>query len=655
MKIQNIYIKNIYLILIMALIAVTVLGSSVFILYNVSFQQERHRLVESAQSHARLIEAVARFDLKHSGEHAFEDTLSQLREAHGNFEGFGETGEFALAALENNQIVFLLSHRHFDLNNPRPIAFNDEKAEPMKLALQGKSGSLIGLDYRGEIVLAAYEPITVYESITGRKLGVVAKIDLKEVQAPFFMAAWITAGIALFLVLIGAWAFHRITKPMTGQIEKSEKIFRDTFDHAAIGLAHVAPDGRWLRVNQALCDIMGYTNEELLQVTFQDITHPDDLEKDLHHMEQVLAGELNSHSLEKRYIRKGGSIVSAILTYSLVRNRAGKPDYFISAVEDISEKVKLEHEIIESKEKAERAEVFIMNALDSQMDTFFLFDPSTQKAIRWNKAFTDISGYTDKEVAALPAPSSYYSSQDLELASCAIQTVLKGTPMSIELALIRKDGHKIPTEYQASLFSDEKGSYKYLLSIGRDISERKITEEKIKCLNKELSEFAFRDSLTGLINRRMLDEMLDKEWSRAQRFHHPISLMMIDIDYFKDYNDYYGHLLGDECLKLVAQVLNKVSKRSMDIVARYGGEEFVIIIPEAGATLAIQLAEECCEMVRRQQLPHEQSKVSDVVTISIGVSTFTTFSEAQPSSLIAAADKLLYQAKKSGRNRVDHG
>ncbi len=632
----------------MALVAIAVLCSSIVILYNAGFQEERSRLIETAQSYARLIGAIARFDQKHSGLHAFEDTLSQLREAHDNFEGFGETGEFTLATLENNQIIFLLSHRHQDSANPHPVAFDSEKAEPMRLALQGKSGSLVGLDYRGETVLAAYESIAEFN------LGVVAKIDLKEIQAPFFTAAWISSVIALFFVLIGAWAFQRITNPMTRQIEKSEQLFRDTFEHAAIGLTHVAPDGTWIRVNQALCDIMGYTSEELLQTTFQDITYPDDLEKDLYHMEQVLAGELNTHSLEKRYIRKDGSIVSTISTYSLVRNRAGKPDYFISAIEDISEKVKLEQEIIKSKEKAEKAEEFIIRALNSQIDTFFLFDPSTQKAIRWNKAFTNISGYTDEEVAALPAPDSYYSSQDLDAASSATQSVLEGNPMSIEMELICKDGHKVPTEYQASLFSDEKGTYKYLLSIGRNISERKIAEEKIKRLNKDLSKLAFRDGLTGLINRRMFDEMLDKEWSRAQRNHQPLSLMMIDIDYFKNYNDYYGHLQGDECLKLVAQVLSKVPKRSMDIVARYGGEEFVIIIPETGATQAIQLAEKCCEMVRRQQFPHEQSKVSDVVTISIGISTFTTFSEAQPSLLIAAADKLLYQAKENGRNRVEH-
>ncbi len=149
----------------MAFIAIGIAGTSIFILYKAAFAEERARLVETAQSQARLIEAIARFDKKFSSFSplggSFEATIYQIREAHENFKGFGQTGEFVLAKREGDDIVFLLSHRHHDLNQPHSVSFNEENAEPMRRALQGKSGIIIGLDYRGEKVLAAYEPVEV--------------------------------------------------------------------------------------------------------------------------------------------------------------------------------------------------------------------------------------------------------------------------------------------------------------------------------------------------------------------------------------------------------------------------------------------------------------------------------------------------------------
>ena len=133
--------------------------------------------------------------------------------------------------------------------------------------------------------------------------------------------------------------------PGTAALRESEERFRATFEQVAVGIAHVAPDGRWLRVNRKLCDIVGYTHEELLHKTFQDITHPDDLEADLVSVRKMLAGELSTYSMEKRYFRKDGSIVWVNLTVSLVHDASGAPDYFISVVEDISERKHAEEEV----------------------------------------------------------------------------------------------------------------------------------------------------------------------------------------------------------------------------------------------------------------------------------------------------------------------
>lgn len=210
MNLHETYHRGLYLILIMASVVMIVLGTTTYILYDVAFQEERQRLIETAQSRARMMEAIANH---HKNERdVVENVLVQVREAHEKFAGFGDTGEFVLARQENHQIIFLLSHRHHDLSNPHPVPIKSHEAEPMRLALQGKSGSIVGLDYRGVRVLAAYEPVN------NLGLGVVAKIDMKEVQSPFFFAAWIATGIALLLIFMGAWIFQRITKPILATI-----------------------------------------------------------------------------------------------------------------------------------------------------------------------------------------------------------------------------------------------------------------------------------------------------------------------------------------------------------------------------------------------------------------------------------------------------
>jgi diguanylate cyclase (GGDEF)-like protein/PAS domain S-box-containing protein len=640
--VSNVHKKNLCLILTMAAIAMIVLASSLAILYNVGFQEERQRLIETAQSQARLIEAMARHDQAESGVFARIHTLNQIREAHEQFEGFGETGEFVLAALKDNKIVFLLSHRHHDLTNPHPVAFNAQEAAPMRLALQGKSGSIVGLDYRGETVLAAYEPVAELN------LGVVAKIDLKEVQAPFFLAAWICSGITLIFVLIGSWVFQRITKHMAQHIEKSEELFRNTFSLAAIGLAHLSLECRWLRVNKALCDIVGYTYEELLEITFQDITHPDDLATDLVYVEQILAGEIDTYSMEKRYLRKDGSPVDVKLTVALARNNKGEPDYFIAAIEDISELIQLQNEL---KDRGERLEV----AINGTCDGLWLWDIKTNHewhAPQWKR----LLGYGHDEVL----PESYDTWENrihpddrnkvLNILKCHLEDNL---PYDSKHRLRTKSGDYKWFRDRGMATRDDTGNPIQMGGSIQDITDLKIAEAEVNRIREELEQFSTHDALTGIGNRRVFDNMLDVEWARAQRDNHPLSIILIDVDFFKLYNDHYGHIAGDECLKQVAQILADVIKRPADLVARYGGEEFVILLPEIDAKDAVYLAEKCCRKVMESQIPHEASTVADVVTISLGVSTTVPDANKQAVTLTEAADKALYQAKVNGRNRTE--
>ena len=181
------------------------------------------------------------------------------------------------------------------------------------------------------------------------------------------------------------------------------------------------------------------------------------------------------------------------------------------------------------------------------------------------------------------------------------------------------------------------------------------TSKKLKKANKKLEKMASMDGLTGLANRRLFDKILEKEMRRAKRKNTTISLIMADIDNFKDYNDNYGHQAGDECLKKIAKVIEETTRRPADLAARYGGEEFSVILPNTDNKGVIKIAEKIRKSVISLELEHAKSKVADYVTLSLGVNSSKLTSkidEKRIEEFIEKADKALYKAKESGRNKV---
>jgi diguanylate cyclase (GGDEF)-like protein len=173
----------------------------------------------------------------------------------------------------------------------------------------------------------------------------------------------------------------------------------------------------------------------------------------------------------------------------------------------------------------------------------------------------------------------------------------------------------------------------------------------LETANQELDRLSHVDALTGLENRRSFDRLLAQEWERARRNRHSISVAMIDVDFFKRYNDVYGHRAGDQCLHQVARALASVVQRQTDVLARYGGEEFVVILPSLTADAALALGERLLAAVRALAIPHEKSEASSVVTISGGIAATIPELDEEPSSLVETADRALYEAKRAGRNR----
>ena len=176
---------------------------------------------------------------------------------------------------------------------------------------------------------------------------------------------------------------------------------------------------------------------------------------------------------------------------------------------------------------------------------------------------------------------------------------------------------------------------------------------ELKKLRDMLRNNSMVDGLTGIANRRWFDESIRREWGRMVRGKQSLSLIMIDIDYFKKYNDTYGHLAGDDCLKQVAVAVKESVNRSGDFVARWGGEEFVCVLPETGKEGAMKIAEQIRQNVMKLRIPHENSPIADVVTVSLGVSTVRPTKEKQLNTLLNWADQALYRSKNNGRNQAD--
>ncbi|AQH03644.1 MULTISPECIES: sensor domain-containing diguanylate cyclase [Caballeronia] len=226
-----------------------------------------------------------------------------------------------------------------------------------------------------------------------------------------------------------------------------------------------------------------------------------------------------------------------------------------------------------------------------------------------------------------------------------------GTDHEADYRALTRDGGYVWLRDVVHVERNGKGEVEALIGFMFDISERKRTEEKLAQLQRELERLSFSDSLTGVGNRRHFDNVMAREWDAAKAAGKPLSLVMIDIDFFKSYNDYYGHVQGDACLQRIARVLGEAAGER-HFLGRFGGEEFALILADTDAEAAMRLAERCRTLIANEAIPHVRSPHDQQVTASFGVGTVVPGDRMDVTAFINLTDAQLYHAKDNGRNRI---
>ncbi len=409
-------------------------------------------------------------------------------------------------------------------------------------------------------------------------------------------------------------------------------------------------------ISAATESMIGWKREELREIKSMDLVHPDDLPRAVAAVTRLHAGA-PGEMFEARVKKRSGDYVW--VEASLRRIRGSGPlaaPGILNIVRDITE-----------RKIAEQAREFhhsLIGAIQGASLDGILVVNDEGKAVSYNKKFSEVWGISTPDIPPalheqmLQVPDEELLSQCLDLVSDPdgfLDRVkeLYADPQADELSEVEmKDGRTLE-RYTTGLHSIA-GQYLGRVWFFRDITGRKRAEQQLQDAYKTVEVLAGMDALTGLANRRRFDETLEAEWRRAVRDRKPISLLLFDVDLFKLYNDTYGHLAGDACLREIAQSALEVVKRPGDLVARFGGEEFAVVLPGTPSEGAKLIAEEICAALRNRKLPHSASPHL-CVTVSVGYATVLPAPGVSIASLIQAADGALYKAKNKGRNQVCSG
>jgi diguanylate cyclase (GGDEF)-like protein/PAS domain S-box-containing protein len=424
-------------------------------------------------------------------------------------------------------------------------------------------------------------------------------------------------------------------KEANSALEEAEARFANAFEEAPIGMALVSPEGGFLRVNRELVRITAYTQEQLLGMSFMDISHPEELDESVDLVRRLLAGEIKTFNLERRHLRANGQFAWIDVSVSAVRDDSG-PLYMVAQVEDVTERRRADDAV-------RAAEARFRSAFDGA-PIGMAITSLDGRFEHVNPALCEITGYPRERLEGTSF-QSITPDEDVGDNNAAVEQLISGA-LSVyrtEKRYIHADGHLVPIEISSTLVRDSDGEPLNFLTQIQDITERRLFEDRLQHL-------ADHDSLTGLFNRRRFEEELARELALAERHGNPAALLAIDLDNFKYINDSLGHSIGDELIARVGEALFERLRRT-DVLARLGGDEFAVILPRADEDDASRVAGALLDSVSAVDLQPTGSHKRQV-TASIGISIFEPGSGLSAEELLVEADIAMYDAKEAGRGRA---
>ena len=442
-------------------------------LYSTAIGKEREWLQNTAKSQARLLEAVARFDAKYSREDhpsgAAAATISQIIDSHKHYKGFGKTGEFTLARREKDKIVYLLNHRHNDLDNPEPIPFNSDLAEPMKRALAGKSGTMIGPDYRGIRVLAAYEPVTILN------LGIVAKMDITEIKKSFIVAAAKSTVLALILITVGSYFFMRLINPIIKNLQNNKDSLAKSQEIARIGNWSWDKTTDNFKLSDEVYRILKIAPTEFGK-TYKAFLHHIHTE-DIDFVKKEINNALNkgkTFCIDYRIKLPDKTIRVMHGEAEVCFNDKGRATKMIGTIQDITEQRRTLERITN-----------LANILENSLNEIYIFDSKTLKFIQVNKGARLNTGYSIEELYML-TPVDIKPEFTTESFRKKINPLLTGDKDIVLFTTVhqRKNGslYDVEAHLQLSMFN----SSPVFVAIILDISKRKRIEKELMEERKNL-------------------------------------------------------------------------------------------------------------------------------------------------------------------------
>ncbi|MDR3539575.1 MAG: diguanylate cyclase [Desulfosporosinus sp.] len=468
-------------------------------------------------------------------------------------------------------------------------------------------------------------------------------------QAAIFMASFIVPIITSTLWTFGfiIMVNQRLNAENREEKEKLQLVFNTSPDAALITQLN---EGLIVDVNIGFSAMSGFTRAEVIgNSTMKMSVWSNKADR------QIFITELKDNGICENmqfvFRRKDGSQFLGMISARIITIHAVA--HIVSVIRDITERKQAEEALMESEEKYRS----ILNASPDDITItdlegrILMVSPAAKKMFGYDSNYDEFIGMRLVD---------FIVSEDVERARSNLMLMYQGgSPRPNEYRGVRKDQSIFDIEVNSGFVYSVNGQPTKMVFIVRDITERKRAEQQIQELvqqleiEKNIAQLnSITDSLTGLANRRYFDEALRTEFYRLKRSEAALSLIMLDVDHFKKFNDKYGHLAGDDCLRQIGSTLKTIVGRVPDIVARYGGEEFVVILPETEENGVETLAERIRKAVEGLAIPHSASDIAEYVTVSLGIVTVYTNKLTSPEQVVALADEALYCAKKRGRNQI---